>query len=446
MHPHALPKGYVLRSPENTYVIQSVLGAGGFGITYRATTKSTMGNIPITVTVAIKEFFVAADCERSTHGDETIVSTGPAAQRIEAAKRDFMGEARRLNRISGQVDNIVRVNEVFEANSTAYYVMEYLEGESLKEYVNRRGRLALGETLALLFPVARALEGIHDRKLMHLDIKPANIMITHGEDGNLCPVVIDFGQSRHFDEEGELTSTMTAAAMSEGYAPIEQYIGISQFTPETDVYALAATILYCITGKRPPKATDITGKYVSEAAYSAGASDAQCAALCHALALQAPMRTPSFSALIGELWGAEGSANEPPRPPQPPTPPTPPAPPVEPESDESDRKKPVNIVMIIIFSVLVVLISIIAFLILIARFQGSTRIADTCDSLGAPVLEEEEWTVAVDSTVGMEDDVYWEEEYAEPADSAPSFSSKYTVTYGETSDSIADDTTTVNWR
>lgn len=444
MHPHALPKGYVLRSPENTYVIQSVLGAGGFGITYRATTKSTMGNIPITVTVAIKEFFVAADCERSTHGDETIVSTGPAAQRIEAAKRDFMAEARRLNRISGQVDNIVRVNEVFEANSTAYYVMEYLEGESLKEYVNRRGRLALGEALALLFPVARALEGIHDRKLMHLDIKPANIMITHGEDGNLCPVVIDFGQSRHFDEEGELTSTMTAAAMSEGYAPIEQYIGISQFSPETDVYALAATVLYCITGKRPPKATDITGKYVSEAAYSAGASDAQCAALCHALALQAPMRTPSFSALIGELWGAEGSANEPPRPPQPPAPPTPPTPPVPSVSDEEDggskRWRWMLIPVLILLVIWVIWV--------IAGYSNSKSDYDDYNSAteAAPVLEDEDWAVAVDSTVGMEDDVYWEEEYAEPADSAPSFSSKYTVTYGETSDSIADDTTTVNWR
>ena len=247
-----LPAGTVLTGSRQ-YTIESVIGAGGFGITYMALTEVVLGNMRVTTRVAVKEHFLADHNEREA---STLRVTTPGTVRsrkvVADSLRDFLGEARRLQSVSAGQKAIVKVNEVFEANGTAYYVMEYLEGSSLWDAVAGRG-MAEGDMLALMQPIIEAVAYLHANRLTHLDIKPQNIMLAT-EGAGVRPVLIDFGLSKHYDEQGRATSTINTLACSDGYSPAEQYSGIMTFTPAADVYALGATMIACLTGQTPPRA------------------------------------------------------------------------------------------------------------------------------------------------------------------------------------------------
>ena len=300
---NALPPGTVLDSGSTRYVIAGVIGQGGFGITYRATTPVMVGNIPASITVAIKEFFIAADCERTrvaNSQDTTMITYGPARERVAAAMRDFVAEANRLRTLAGASPNIVCVNEVFNANGTAYYVMEYLDGPSLRDYVNARGPMSESEAVRVMMPLFNAVNTLHSRRIMHLDIKPSNVVMAGGP-GSMRPVLIDFGRSKHYDDAGSSTRTVGAAGLSDGYAPIEQYSGITRFSPETDVYALAATMLFCLTGNKPPRAMDMN---VNDGSlFPATVTPHTRAVIARALAMNPAERTPTVAALIDDLTG-----------------------------------------------------------------------------------------------------------------------------------------------
>ncbi|MDE5685293.1 MAG: serine/threonine protein kinase [Paramuribaculum sp.] len=264
--PYALPNGTVICSGTTRYVIARVLGTGGFGITYMARASTISGSHTDEICVALKEFFLAGDCTRnSVTTDSTIVAADPARERVAAAMEDFIAEAERLKSIRGLSPNIVGVHEVFKANSTAYFAMDYLAGPSLRDYIASRHHLSEAETLTLIRPLCDAVGKLHARRIMHLDIKPGNIVVTNGPGNRPQPVLIDFGQSKHIADNGSSTRTIAAAGFTEGYAPIEQYAGITSFSPQTDVYALAATMLHALSGSRPPKATELTPDYISRA-------------------------------------------------------------------------------------------------------------------------------------------------------------------------------------
>lgn len=253
-----LANGSVIRSEKHKYVVQSVLGKGGFGVTYKATVQTMFNNIPVTAVVAVKEHFLKDDCEREAD-TMSVTCSNSMKERYERSRRDFAGEARRLQAVSPGQPNIVQVNEVFDANNTSYYVMEYIEGETLRDYVDRRGPLSELDTLDIMEPIIRAVGYLHRNHITHLDIKPGNIMIAHAADsGRMRPVLIDFGLSKHYNADGSATSTINTQGFSEGYAPVEQYAGITRFSPASDVYALAATILFCLTGKTPPRSIELT--------------------------------------------------------------------------------------------------------------------------------------------------------------------------------------------
>ena len=308
---NALSAGTILRSGRNVYTIKRVIGAGGFGITYCAGTKLRAGNLEFDVEVAIKEFFMAADCMRDDSTSAMICSK-PAQERVSQARKDFLGEARRLNAISSAHPNIVRVNEVFEANNTAYYVMEYLEGQSLADYVaSRGGRLSQEETLSIMMPVVDAVAFLHGERITHLDIKPANIMLAvDGSTGTRRPVLIDFGLSKHYDEKGQPTSTVNIHGFSDGYAPPEQYGGIDSFSPAADVYSLSATILYCLTGRRLPKSLSVDQEQIEAEIPAALSADLR-AALRGGLQLNARRRTTDAIALRAALMGKTKTAAAP---------------------------------------------------------------------------------------------------------------------------------------
>ena len=228
------------------YRIENVLGQGGFGITYLAE-QSGLGR-----KVAIKEFYMKEHCNRDEATSYVSVPSVGSRELVERFRHKFQKEANLIASFNNR--HIIKVYDVFEENGTAYYVMEYLEGGNLETLVNSRG--CLGETSALSYihQIAEALAEVHSRKHLHLDVKPVNIML----DSNGDAVLIDFGISKHYDDDGSQTSS-GLVCLSEGYAPLEQYKkgGISLFSPATDIYSLGATLYKMLTGQRPPHATDV---------------------------------------------------------------------------------------------------------------------------------------------------------------------------------------------
>ena len=294
-----LKSGYELHNGASCYVIDSVLGKGGFGITYKAYSASAEDDHKRYF--AVKEFFVEDWCERNEHTGH-IASTNPTRDKFENGKRDFFSEAKRLSQVSHS--NIVKVYDVFEENNTVYYVMEYLEGESLDAYLKANGALAETQALALMKPIFDAVEVLHANNMTHLDIKPANIMLKKTEGGNTVAVLIDFGLAKHYDTEGNPTTTLRQSGYSDGYSPIEQYSGISTFSPQSDVYALAATLFHCLTGHRPTKSTELTEQELEEQ-LSASVSGNVKDAIVKAMRMGKNARTQSVAMFIDELYKTE---------------------------------------------------------------------------------------------------------------------------------------------
>ena len=239
-----LPVGTLLGGGK--YKIEKVLGQGGFGITYLAE-QTSLGR-----KVALKEFFMEGLCNRDAATSHVSVPSVGSKKLVERFKQKFIKEARMI--ASFDNSHIISIHDVFEENGTAYYVMEYLGGKSLSAIVNEQG--IMSETLAMKYirQVADALAEVHANNLLHLDVKPANIMLNKKGEA----VLIDFGISKHYDEAGNQTSSALIGT-SEGYAPIEQYEAgaLDSFTPATDIYALGATLFFLLTGTRPPKASEV---------------------------------------------------------------------------------------------------------------------------------------------------------------------------------------------
>ena len=262
---NALPKGTILNSGKTEYRIEEVLGAGGFGITYRASAMINIGQISKRFDFAVKEHFTKG-CYR---GDDKISVLYPETFKndVEESRADFETEAKRLYELGKLSQHIVKVNESFKANGTFYYVMEYLEGGDLEKYVKKhKSELSEYDAIALIVPIARAVSLLHsgDKPLLHLEIKPDNIVMKKEEGSDLqIPVLIDFGTAKHFDKKGKPTSMPTAKGATEGFAPMEQYGPITEFDARLDVYALGATLFYLLTGKRPPRAFDVTNTTIA---------------------------------------------------------------------------------------------------------------------------------------------------------------------------------------
>ena len=238
---YSLPIGSTLM--QGKYRIVAVLGQGGFGITYKG--EHTM----LGTTVAIKEFFMKGACERDENS--THVTTSQSNSELASRFRTkFLKEAKTLAALKHP--NIIRVFDVFEDNGTAYYVMDYIEGNNLSDIVEGKGRLSEPLALKYIRQVANALNYLHQKKLLHLDVKPANILLDKNT-GNA--ILIDFGVSKQYDQDGQQTST-TPPAISKGYSPVEQYAqgsNVKTFSPATDIYSLAATLYKLVTGNTPPE-------------------------------------------------------------------------------------------------------------------------------------------------------------------------------------------------
>ncbi len=243
---HQLPTGTVLKEQ---YLIGKVLGQGGFGITYLG------WDLYLDIPVAIKEYYPNGAVMREASMTLDVSDCGgEVGVRFRNNKERFLREAKMLARFS-QVPEIVQVKNFFQANNTAYIVMEYVEGINLKQYVKKRGgKLSVQETFSILEPVMQALCKVHKTGLVHRDISPDNIMMLPNGGAKL----LDFGAVRDVsmaDPDSPLSQS-TEAILKQGYAPIEQYQNRGSLGPWTDVYALCATIYFCLTGQVPPDAPE----------------------------------------------------------------------------------------------------------------------------------------------------------------------------------------------
>ncbi len=228
------------------YLVGRTLGEGGFGITYLA------WDINMQTRTAIKEYYPGNMVSRDTTSGTGNLLTTTAGDRngdFEVGLKRYVNEAAILARFF-ELPGIVSVKDFFYENGTAYIVMEYIDGVSLKKYLEERGgRVPAKEALELIRPLISSLAVIHRNKLLHRDISPDNIMLEH----NGTIKLIDFGAARYFDGEGDKSMTVM---LKHGYAPIEQYSRKGEQGAGTDIYGLCAVLYRMITGQVPVEAAE----------------------------------------------------------------------------------------------------------------------------------------------------------------------------------------------
>ncbi|THB71448.1 MAG: hypothetical protein D6E12_01205 [Desulfovibrio sp.] len=287
--PLYLPPNAILKKK---YFIGRVLGHGGFGITYLAWDRD------LGIKLAIKEYLPAELATRSPHRKTISVFPGDKGQQFAWGLSKFMEEARTLARFEGH-PGIVGVRDFFQENGTAYLVMAYVEGETLREYLKRSGgSISTDTALKLMMPVMDALREVHDAGLLHRDVSPANIYLTKNGQVKL----LDFGAARY--SIGEYSKSLSVV-LKPGYAPEEQYRTRGKQGPWTDVYAVAATMYRAITGEVPPDALDRLDSDTLEPPTTMGVAISSLveAALLQALSVRAKNRFTSMRALQMALMG-----------------------------------------------------------------------------------------------------------------------------------------------
>ena len=229
------------------YKIERVLGQGGFGNTYSGF------NTVFDERIAIKEFFMQGINDRDGDTGSVSVSIERNKQQFEEQREKFKKEALRIRKLNNP--HIIKVHDLFEENGTAYYVMDYVDGENLAERLKRTGKPMSDQEVSDILPqLLDALKTVHDAGVWHLDLKPANIMMDKA--GNVK--LIDFGASKQLNAQKGGATTSTAISYTNGYAPREQMEqNYEKFGPWTDIYALGATLYTLLANKRPPLPTDI---------------------------------------------------------------------------------------------------------------------------------------------------------------------------------------------
>ena len=303
---NTLKSGTTLQGKAYTYTIRQMLGQGTFGITYLATTKvkvaGALGELETTMQVAIKEFFMK---EINGREDNTVTS-GSKGGVYDKYKKKFAREAENLSKLHHP--NIVKVLEYFETNNTIYYAMEYVEGGNLDAYIAQRNGLPEAECVKYAEQIGSALSYMHAHKMLHLDLKPGNVMLRKNGDA----VLIDFGLSKQYDDNGNPETSTTIGGGTPGYAPIEQsdYHEGKSFPVTMDVYALGATMYKMLTGVRAPEASAILNDgFPAYELQKHQVSDEMIAHIAKAMSALKKDRPQSVEAFLTSLGGEETSLN-----------------------------------------------------------------------------------------------------------------------------------------
>ena len=291
------------------YLIGKAIGEGGFGITYIGM------DLELEARVAIKEYYPQGAAARDSRTNDGTVRSYSENTRtfFEEGREKFINEARTIAKFR-ELPEIVGVIEFFRGNQTAYIVMEYLDGQTLKQYLKANGgKIQVDELLRMMKPLISSLGKIHSQGLIHRDISPDNIMLM--KDGSIK--ILDFGGARDFvSQNGKSMSVL----VKHGYAPEEQYRSRGDQGPWTDVYALCATMYRCITGKIPPEALDRLYEDELKPISSFGVNCPRYVeqAISKGLSIRKDGRYQSMEELYDALY--KGKPPKPPKPPEPPKP------------------------------------------------------------------------------------------------------------------------------
>ena len=292
---NALPQGYSLQE----YALDGVLGCGGFGITYLATDRN------LNCQVAVKEYLPADQAVRDNSQSVKPKSTDATAP-FDWGLRRFLDEARALATFNHP--NIVRVLRYFEANNTAYMVMELVTGQPLNEWAMQNQPMEEAKLLALIHPLLDGLQVVHAADFLHRDIKPSNIIVRP----NMVPVLLDFGAARQLASR---TGRELTAIVTPGYAALEQYHSLGNQGPWTDLYSLAAVMYTLVTGQRPIEAPGRTRNdplpRATDAGNRAAFSDDLLRAIDWALSPDEEKRPSSVSAFARVLPNVGSSTSAP---------------------------------------------------------------------------------------------------------------------------------------
>ncbi len=293
--PHQLQPFSILAGK---YLIGKVIGEGGFGISYIGI------DLNLDIIVAIKEFYPNGFVTReSNHSTRVSMYSGKNEADVSKWREGFINEAKNLAKFSN-LNGIVEVRDFFNENNTAYIVMEYIDGITLKQYLKQNGgKIPADKTLEMMEPVIRALSKVHDTGMIHRDISPDNIMITKYGGMKL----LDFGAAREFAGNAEKSLSIM---LKPGYAPEEQYRSRGQQGPWSDVYALTATIYKCITGVTPVESMERMRQDTLKSPGELGIklSGSQENAIRQGMAVYAEDRIQSMDILHAALYSDHGNS------------------------------------------------------------------------------------------------------------------------------------------
>lgn len=291
-----LPQGTILHGTSCSYTIIKMLGQGTFGITYLASTSYGES-------VAVKEFFM-----REINGrNGSSVTSGNKKGMVDYYRKKFVREAGNLSKLHHP--NIISVREAWAENDTVYYSMEYLDGGSLDDLILSEGGLTEADALRYTREMATALMFMHNNKMLHLDLKPSNVMLTHGH-----AVLIDFGYAKQYAADGLPESSATIGKGTLGYAPIEQNNPNEwkDFPVTMDIYALGATMFKMLTGHTPPEASEVLNNGFPYGEMQAcGIDPAITKVVSVAMAPLKKDRIPTVDVFVEMLSGLKGRSRKP---------------------------------------------------------------------------------------------------------------------------------------
>ena len=250
-------------------------------------------------------FFPKEYCDRDENTSHLTIGTKNSIEIVGMLKTKFIKEAKNISKLNHK--NIITIHDIFQENDTAYYVMEYVDGASLSQMVKENGALPEGKAISYIKKLADAVGYMHSLSMNHLDLKPANIMVRAIDNE---PILIDFGLSKQYDASGGQTST-TPVGISHGFAPVEQYRpgGVSTFTPQTDIYALGATLFNLLSGAVPPHYSEILEDGLPELPTSVSKRCAD--AIEHAMEIKKNKRPATVAEFVAELSDDCAQSNNP---------------------------------------------------------------------------------------------------------------------------------------
>ncbi len=295
---HMMP-GTILN---NRYIAGKVLGFGGFGVTYIG------WDYVMNRRVAIKEYLPSEFATRMPTQTQVTVYSGDKEQQFQEGLEKTMDEAKRLAKFEN-IPGIVQIYDCFKENGTSYIIMEYLEGISLKEYLEQHGTMEVEQALPVILQIADSMDVVHMKGILHRDIAPDNIYVLNPENPDALKVkLLDFGAARYASNK---QSKSLSVIIKPGYAPVEQYRSRGDQGPWTDVYALAATFYKMLTGITPDDAMERNTKDELKKPSKLGCviSRTMETALMNALNIRIEDRTASMMEFINELTGDEVEAN-----------------------------------------------------------------------------------------------------------------------------------------